>query len=253
VKGNVYIAGDFEGDTVDFDPGNGVHNLSSDGAFALKLNKNGNFVWAKKLLRDLQSTAIDAQGNFYIRGAYSGKVDFDPGVDTFYLTSVGGENLFINKLDSSGELVWAKSFGGVYQGGTQVNSLRLDSRGNIFMTGEFLDTVDVDPEGGGYNIVSEGKKDCYILKLLNKAVGIKESSLTSSKFEIFPNPTNGGVNIILNKKEKLKPILIYNSSAQLIREIIPTRTITSIDLNSYPNGLYIVLYNGESRKLILQK
>src|SRR5690606_40534691 len=48
---NLFVAGLFNG-TVDFNPGAGVYNLtSSSGAsgYILKLNNNGDFLWANKI------------------------------------------------------------------------------------------------------------------------------------------------------------------------------------------------------------
>ncbi|MEM9921259.1 MAG: hypothetical protein AAF990_24375 [Bacteroidota bacterium] len=53
--GNVYVTGTFEG-TVDFDPGDGTSNLTSDrglSVFVQKLDANGDFLWA----RSVQSSA----------------------------------------------------------------------------------------------------------------------------------------------------------------------------------------------------
>ena len=55
--------------------------------------------------------AVDSSGNVYTTGAFQGTVDFDPGAGTTNLTSIGGYDVFVSKLDSSGDLVWARSFG----------------------------------------------------------------------------------------------------------------------------------------------
>src|SRR4051812_42350353 len=49
--GNIYSTGHFEG-TVDFDPGSGVYNMTAIGTydlFVLKLDNNGNFIWARQM------------------------------------------------------------------------------------------------------------------------------------------------------------------------------------------------------------
>ena len=49
ISGNVHAAGDFQG-TVDFDPGNGVDNHTSNGnqdASLSKFDSSGNFMWAR--------------------------------------------------------------------------------------------------------------------------------------------------------------------------------------------------------------
>ena len=59
-----------------------------------------------------KSVAVDSSGNVYTPGDFSDTVDFDPGAGTANLTSNGSEDVFVSKVDSSGNYVWAKSFGG---------------------------------------------------------------------------------------------------------------------------------------------
>lgn len=102
--GNIYITGYF-GNTLDFDPGPGVYNLSTSGydIFVLKLNANGNFIWAKQLggMATIISTSIvvDPLDNVYTTGYFfGGGVDFDPGPATYYLSAGDGENIFVHKM-----------------------------------------------------------------------------------------------------------------------------------------------------------
>ena len=118
VSGNVYTIGHFEG-TVDFDPGVGSYNLTSTGnsdVFISKLDASGNFIWAIKLggtsIDQGLSIVVDATGNVYSAGNFYGTADFDPSTATFNLTSAGYADVFITKLDVSGNFVWAKKIGG---------------------------------------------------------------------------------------------------------------------------------------------
>ena len=58
------------------------------------------------------SMAVDSSGNVYTTGYFAGTGDFDPGAGTTNLTSNGSTDVYVSKLDSSGDLVWAKNFGG---------------------------------------------------------------------------------------------------------------------------------------------
>lgn len=168
-SGNIVSTGYFAG-TVDFDPGAGTSNLSSSGAndvFVQKIDGNGNFLWAKSfggsILDEGRSIATDASGNIYITGYFMGTVDFDPGAATTNLTSAGGNDVFVQKLDPLGNLLWARSFGG--SSNDVGNSIHIDPSGNAVITGFFQGTVDFDPGTGNTSLSSEGNYDIFIQKI----------------------------------------------------------------------------------------
>jgi len=104
--------------TVDFDPGAGTTNLTSAGdldIFVHKLDASGNLVWAKRIGNtgedDGYYITTDASGNVYTVGNFQNTVDFDPSAGTSNLTAAGGKDVFIHKLDPSGNFLWAKSWG----------------------------------------------------------------------------------------------------------------------------------------------
>ena len=168
-SGNVYSTGNFYG-TVDFDPGAGVFNLTSAGTtdiYIQKLDANGNFIWAKQMggtgNDNGYSIGIDGSGNVYSTGYFSETVDFDPGAGVFNLTSAGGRDIYIQKLDANGNFIWAKQMGGA---GTDAGySIGIDGSGNVYSTGYFSETVDFDPGAGVFNLASGGGFDIYIQKL----------------------------------------------------------------------------------------
>ncbi len=51
--------------------------------------------------------AVDAAGNVYTTGYFQGTTDFEPGAGVTNLTSAGSGDVFVQKLDPSGNLVWA--------------------------------------------------------------------------------------------------------------------------------------------------
>src|SRR6185436_5718046 len=169
-SGNVYITGNFDG-LVDFDPGPGIFNLSTSGSgqgmFICKLDPSGNFVWAKGMTGTSASVVagsikINGSGNIFTTGSFFGTVDFDPGAGTSLLTAAGAADVFISKLDASGNLVWVKSFSGTsYENG---KSIAIDVSGNVLTTGYFNGTVDFDPGAGVVNL-SGVNNDIFISKL----------------------------------------------------------------------------------------
>ncbi|MFN8323754.1 MAG: T9SS type A sorting domain-containing protein [Chitinophagales bacterium] len=167
--GEVYTTGYFTG-TLDFNPGAGNLNLTSNGSndiFIWKLDSNGNLAWAKNIGSvgddNALSLAVDTAGNAYSTGKFQSTVDFDPNAGLSNLTSVGGYDVYVAKYSSTGNLVWAKNIGGT--DGDTGNSMVLDSRSNIYITGNFNLACDFDPGAGTYNLTSNGSSDIFIWKL----------------------------------------------------------------------------------------
>ncbi len=161
-RGNVYTTGGFDGDNIDFDPGPGVFVLNkgypAHEIFVSKLDSNGNFAWAKHMKEAAvgsaihsswgYSIAVDSTGNVYTTGEFANNIDFDPGPGVFYLyqNTYDYKDAFISKLDAAGNFLWAKQLKGQNaDAGSWGTSLAIDPLGNIYITGNFLDTVDFDP------------------------------------------------------------------------------------------------------------
>jgi hypothetical protein len=171
-SGNSFITGLY-GNTVDFDPGAGLQELTSvqsNDIFIAKYDASGNYVWAKSVGGPLDqrsnAIALDASGNVFITGAFSGtNVDFDPGTDPQYLNAVGGTNdIFVAKYDASGNYVWAKSIGSSTIGNEQATALAVDALGNVYFTGNFVGTSDFDPGASTQNLSSSGTWDIFLAK-----------------------------------------------------------------------------------------
>lgn len=174
--GNVYVTGLFMG-LVDFDPGVGNADLISNGdwdVFILKLDPNGNFVWAKSYgSADTDQTwdlKIDQSGNLYTIGTFDSHIlttlDFDPGPGIANTAGFGfnfNHNIFIQKLDSDGNFIWVKVLGGIED--DHALGLAIDNANNLIITGEFNGTADFDPNAGVSNLVSIGGSDVFVSKL----------------------------------------------------------------------------------------
>ncbi len=171
-EGNVYVTGFFTG-SVDFDPNDGVHIRtsvsSSRDIFVLKLDSLGNFIWANSFGGSSSdrgtSIALDEIGNVYITGFYSATADFDPSIGTFNLTSGGGTDIYVLKLDTDGNFQWVNGYGS--SGADSGREVIIDNFNNILITGYYSATVDFNPYGVSAIETSLGAEDGFILKLDN--------------------------------------------------------------------------------------
>src|SRR5260221_174489 len=168
-SGTIHITGYFDG-PADFDPGSGTFSLTAPGfdVFILKLDGAGNFVWAKTVGGVVDnrgiSIALDGLGNVYTTGHFSDG-DFDPGPGIFNLTSNNSSNdIFILKLDASGNFVWAKAMGG-NSSNEEGRSIAIDESGNVYTTGYFSGQSDFDPGAETVTLTSAGLFDIFISEL----------------------------------------------------------------------------------------
>jgi hypothetical protein len=186
-SGYLYTTGEFSS-TVDFDPGAGTSNLVSNGeydAFISKMDSSGNFVWAKGFggsgVDMAHGVAVDSSGNVYAVGKFSGTVDFDPGVGVTNLTSMGGYDIFVIKLDSSGNLAWAKSIGGTSD--DVANAVSVGPDGSVVFTGNFQFVADFDPGTAVSNLTSAGNHDLFISNLSSSGSFVWAKSIGASSSE----------------------------------------------------------------------
>ncbi|MEX0966298.1 MAG: T9SS type A sorting domain-containing protein [Bacteroidia bacterium] len=149
-KNSVYYTG--FGAAMRFD--NSAHFVQLKGQqlspFVAKYSLNGlcEAAWSVKEYGYNQSSgdalATDAEGNVYIAGAFSGMIDFDPSLKTHYLmseeTQMGRHDAYIGKYTSSGELLWAKRMGNIWN--DYVVNIAFDDSGYVYLGGYLHDSID---------------------------------------------------------------------------------------------------------------
>lgn len=174
-QGNVYSVGLFSY-TIDFDPNAGVYDLaggswSNHGIYISKLDKDGNFAWVRQIPTVVEfgdiEIQVDPAGNVYVASSFRQEADMDPGPGVLMMTTYGFKDAFVIKLDTDGNLVWVKRFGGPGDTGAECNMLELDKDNNVIVGGLFNNTIDFDPGPGTYNITSSVHQQAFIVKLNN--------------------------------------------------------------------------------------
>ena len=171
--GNVYVTGSLVG-TADFDPGPNVTNLSSTGdrdAFVAKYTKAGALAWAKDLRGTGASSvaqggavAVDASGNVFLSGTYTGTVNFDPNATdaaATFTSPQGGNDVFIAKYDPNGNVLWVRDVAGSAGAIDEGYALAVDGSGNVAVAGSFQNTATF----GTTALTSGGSFDSFVTKL----------------------------------------------------------------------------------------
>lgn len=153
--GNIYTLAWFDG-TVDFDAGSSIYNLTAVGnsnMFLLKEDAAGNFLWVKQFggpngaqtdgIVAGGGIALDSNNNIYIGGNFKDSLDFDPSSAVYKM--IGGVgSIFVLKLNSAGEFMWAKASTSTLPNFIWMNDMKLDAYANIYLACNIQATVDVD-------------------------------------------------------------------------------------------------------------
>ena len=102
-----------------------------------------------------QDIAIDNEGNCLVSGFFMDTVNFGP----FSLTSNGLSDIFVAKIDESGNWLWATQAGG--NSADHGNGIITDDTGNIYIIGDFEDTATF----GTHNVTSVNSIDIFVAKM----------------------------------------------------------------------------------------
>ena len=186
-NGFIYAVGSFR-ETVDFDPGTGVLNLSSEGRddiFILKLTPGGELNLARRIggssVDEANDIALDSQGDMYITGRFTSTVDFDPGAGTENRSAGSRPDAFILKLNNSAEFIYAYDIGA--GDNEEGETVAVDNDNNVIIGGLFSGNVDFDPSAGTRNLNADGINDPFFLKLSPNGTFMWVRSFESSGFD----------------------------------------------------------------------
>ncbi|CAN5370002.1 hypothetical protein BH11BAC2_BH11BAC2_02540 [soil metagenome] len=193
--GNVYVAGYFASDSITF--GNITlqnSSISFDEMFIVKYDPNGNVLWAQRAggADDDKPTSlsIDPFGNIFLAGYYkSTTITFG----SFTLNNTGNGDIFLVKYDNTGNVLWAKSEGGL---ALEIPySITNDAIGNLYVAGRFSSN---SITFGTTTLLQQGSMDVFLVKY-NSAGNIvwAKGAGSSSNDEAYGVTTDPSGNIFV--------------------------------------------------------
>jgi len=174
VNGNIYLVGISNSSSLTF----GTTTFNNKGGFILKYDAQGNEIWAKSISGTVNGIVTDINGNIYVAGGFTDSTIL---LGSNNLVNNGMTDFFVLKYDNNGNVLWAKSNGGTsYE---YINKISIDSIGNIYITGEFGQSLTF----GTTTLISSGFRDIFIAKYDNSGNIIWSNSFGGNDSEYVHN------------------------------------------------------------------
>ncbi len=145
--------------------------------YLLKLDRNGNFIWAKGFDEKLEVNlvTVNKNNNIFLSGNFTDSIILN---DNIKLQSAGYKDIFYAKIDQNGQVLWAKTIGSSQRDNS--NAIEADDFGNIYLAGV---------------VSNEAKFDTLQVSLkseLNENIFITKIEGSKGKIEWIRNMTYGG-------------------------------------------------------------
>ncbi len=172
---NFYVLGVFK-DSLNTDLGSGADFIYSNtpAHYIVKYDSTRNVLWHRNgdgesipfssAVSIFNQGAVDFDDNVYVAGYYKGVQDFSYGdstqalIDTSYTTS-----LFLEKLDENGDQIWIHLFKNDNTHLDQIHDVKISATGGLYITGEFVDSINFDPFGTN-GIIDEDEAILFLNK-----------------------------------------------------------------------------------------
>jgi hypothetical protein len=148
-------------------------NMYFEDGYVCKWDNNGNFIWVKQfggpLNEEVYELKTDEANNVILTGHFYGfagvTVDCNPDPTAEFKLIADTDNgaQFITKLDAGGNFIWAKKLDGT--GTNYITDIDVDNANNLYFSGYYTSTLDVNPGVGVVTLTSTGASDPYVLKL----------------------------------------------------------------------------------------
>ena len=235
-----------------------MYNESDSDIFVAKLGPSGNWLWAVQaggIDVDMgYDIGLDGSGNACVTGCFWDTATFG----SHTLTTSGFADIFVAKLDPSGNWLWVTKAGGTYN--DLGFGIAVDGLGNAYVTGYFGDTATF----GSQSLTTSGSDDIFVAKLenLTPVEDVLAPQAVARLHNAYPNPLGRGESALIKAdipERSSGTLSVFNLRGQMVarHKLNPGSRQVTFSGKGLPAGVYLYsLICGdyrETRKLVLLK
>lgn len=205
--------------------------------WVVKIDSVGNKLWDKRFggtsIAEGRSVEQTSDGGYLVAGMVQGSIGFD-------VTEIpyGTKDYWVLKLDSLGNKLWDKRFGGPGENYLRDILILQDSSILLFGAADFgLSAVKSDP---GY-----GQRDIWMLRFSYSDTTTQISNLETVSYSVYPNPVRNKV--VFSVNNSFDSHILIND---MLGNEIFSRDFTDeleIDLTGYSAGCYFYILNSNNK------
>lgn len=251
-SGNSYVTGNF---TNTFSLGTTTlsSNGVSDDLFVAKFDASGNVQWAKRAggtyFEFPLAICIDGSSNLLIAGEFY-STTFNFGNSTLSNFS-NANDVMLLKYNSTGTEIGGLSISSSLNYGSYATGVSIDATGNGYLTGSFNgpSTMTV----GTISINNAGGSSLFIAKFNSSAISVKELIENKLSVKVYPNPTNGNLNISSNNFGTNPDLLTMKITDVVGNELLTEPAKENINISSLNSGIYFLSIYNNDRLIVSEK
>ncbi len=199
----------------------------------IKTDSLGNKQWEKRYggnKNDRIDELAKAPGGGYW---FSGITYSDSSYEVSENVYGGPQDYWIVKIDSVGNKLWDKQFGG--DGGEYKTSFIVMPDSSIFLAGTSFDgqsAVKID--------TSKGDGDIWIVhfKYSDVGTGLQENNNNSNGVKVWPNPATNQINIKCSNTTEKATLTMYDQTGQLVYKKERVLLNTQVNISQLTKGVY---------------
>jgi len=201
--------------------------IGGNDGFVMQINIDGDVTWTNLLggaeIERITAIAHSTDGIGYIFSGFSESSDGD--VSENY----GEWDAWLGKLSNSGELIWEQNYGGTEH--DRAESIVVTEEGHILFTG-YTSSSDIDIEQ------NNGSEDFWVVCLESSVSTEMKDNIDQLDLNLFPNPANDLITIVLGDLNAIVQCDITNASGQLLKKVQLTKQNTVVDISAFATGIY---------------
>jgi len=234
-KGKVFATGSSSSD-ISFNnitiPTNACTN-----SFVVKLDKDYNVFWGRTFNSGISANeglklSTDTSGNVYVGGLFSNTIN----LDSYTFTSYGATDLYLARLDSSGNVTDATRAGG--NSFELLSGLSIDKYNNCYVSGAYRSE---QASFGNHTLFNDSiiYHNVYTAKYgLNTATTYINRS--ENKVILYPNPVSNQASLRFDKEQNETLIKLTNLSGKELFKTVFSGTFFEINKNNFAQGMYLL-------------